>query len=528
MKVLVTDQLAEEGVALVRSQHEVDVRTGLPPAELKSILSQYDALIVRSETKVTREVIEAGTQLQVIARAGVGVDNIDVAAATERGITVVNSPEGNTIAATEHTLALLLGLARNVPQAVASLAAGEWKRSRFTGVELYHKTLGVLGFGKIGREVARRALGFEMRVLAYDPFVLPEQAQRMGVQLLDKDEVISRSDFITIHLPLNAATRASIGDREFNLARKGLRVVNAARGGIIDEAALLRALESGQAAGAAIDVFEKEPPPFDHPLLKSSKVIATPHLGASTREAQVGVAVDVAEQVLDILAGRPARSAVNLPGISPEVLSQVRPFLSLCARLGKLAAALVAGPIRNATIKYSGDVTRYGTASLTRSFLMGLLQPALGDAVNLVNAAVVAEQRGLVITESTESGAPGNRVASSLLTVSVSGDVGDRCAAGTVIGKDEIRIVSIDGYSVDLVPEGVMLITTHTDKPGMIGSVGTLLGNYQINIAGMHLGRANPRGRAVMVLNVDEPVSPEVLARLTHLDGMQSTTLVEF
>ena len=528
MKVLITEPLAEDGIILVRAHHDVDIRLGMSPAELKAALPDYDALIVRSETKVTADVIEAGTRLQVIARAGVGVDNVDVAAATKRGIAVVNSPEGNTMAATEHTLALILALSRNLPQAVASLKAGEWKRSRFTGVELYHKTLGVLGFGKIGREVARRALGFEMKVLTYDPYVLPEQASRMGVELVTKEDLLKRSDFITIHLPLNTSTRGSIGDREFQIVRPGVRIVNCARGGIINEDALIRAIDSGIVAGAALDVFAKEPPPADSPLLCHPKIVATPHLGASTTEAQVGVAVDVAEQVADILSGKPARSAVNMPGISPEMLAQIGPFMTLAEKMGRLAAALIHGHVRTAAITFSGDIVKHKTDPVTRCFLTGLLQPALEETVNLINAAVVAEQRGICVTESTESSMHVSGSAfTSRLSVSVTGDDGPRTISGTVIAN-EIRIISIDGYRVDLVPEGVMLISTHTDKPGMIGKVGTLLGSNQINIAGMHLGRATPRGRAVMVLSVDEPVPPDVLAQLTSLDGMQSTTLVEF
>ncbi|HET6386918.1 MAG TPA: phosphoglycerate dehydrogenase [Armatimonadota bacterium] len=529
MKVLVTEPLAEAGLDRVRQQHDLDLRLGLSPVDLCAILPEYDALIVRSETKVTREVVNAGARLKVIARAGVGVDNIDVPAATARGIAVVNSPEGNTIAATEHTLALILSLARSIPQAAASLSNGEWKRSRFVGVELYHKTLGILGFGKIGREVARRALGFEMRVLAYDPFVLPEHAQRLGVQLVEKDELLQRSDFVTIHLPLNAGTRHSISETEFALVRPGFRLVNCARGGIVDEDALLSALESGRVAGAALDVFEKEPPGKESALLRHPRIIATPHLGASTEEAQVGVAVDVAEQVNEILAGRPARSAVNLPGISPEILAQLRPYLILQEKMGRLAAALLRGRVRSVRITYIGEAARYQMAPLTRSFLMGLLQPALEEAINLVNAALVAEQRGVTVTEGAERGAPGDLGAyNNLITIEVAGDGMTRSLAGAVIGKGDVRIVSIDNYSVDIIPEGVMLITMHTDKPGMIGKVGSLLGSRQINIARMQLGRAAPRGRAVMVLNVDDPVSNEVLAELLALDGMQSTTLVEF
>ncbi len=526
MKILVSDPIAREGIAkLQASRHEVTVRSGLAREELISIIGEYDALVVRSETKATREVIQAARNMKVIGRAGVGVDNIDVDEATRHGILVVNSPEGNKIAAAELTVALLLAMSRRIPQANASLKSGEWKRGKFLGVELFHKTIGVVGLGKIGAEVSRRALGFEMRVIGFDPYVSSEYAQKLGIELADFDRILEESDFITLHVPMTKDTRALIGREQIARMRQGVHIINCSRGGILDEAALAEALESGHVAGAALDVFEQEPPPANHPILKFDQAIVTPHLGASTQEAQVNVAVDVADQILDVLEGRPARSAVNMPSVTPEVLATIEPFLRLGEKIGKLHASILDGRLNAVEIAYSGDLAQLTVAPITRAILKGLLEPVLTtEGVNMINAPAIAEMRGIRVTESktTES-----EDFTSLLALSVITDKGSHSIAGTLMGRRNLRLVRIDGYHVDMAPEGLMIIATHTDQPGMIGRVGTLLGNNRINIGGMHVGRQEKGSRAVMALIVDDPVPPPVLEQIRQLAGMENARLVE-
>ncbi|HTE21195.1 MAG TPA: phosphoglycerate dehydrogenase, partial [Armatimonadota bacterium] len=398
-RVLVADPVAAAGVERLREGAQVDVATGLTTEQLIERIGDYDALVVRSETRVTAAVLEAGKRLRIVARAGVGVDNIDVPAATQCGVIVVNSPEGNTIAAAEHTVAMLLALSRKVAAAAESLRRGEWKRSQFGGVEVYNKTLGVIGFGKIGREVARRGRGLGMRVIASDAFVTEELARREGVELVELPDLIRQSDYITVHTPLTRDTRGLLDDAAFAQMKDGVRVINCARGGIIDEAALLRALESGKVAGAALDVFEKEPPPTDHPLLAHPRVVATPHLGASTEEAQVNVAIDVVEQILAVLQGGPPRSAVNMPALSADVFARIEPHLLLGMKIGRLQAQLADSPIHSVSVTYSGDVLNLDIQPVTRGVLVGLLQPVLAQNVNFVNAPYVAETRGIRVTE---------------------------------------------------------------------------------------------------------------------------------
>jgi len=524
-KVLASDPIAKEGIEILQRNFDVDVKTGLEKSQLIDIIGEYDALIVRSETKVTADVLEAAKKLKIIGRAGVGVDNIDVPVATQKGIIVVNSPGGNTIAAAELTMALMLSLSRNIPQAHASLRAGEWKRSKYVGNELYGKTLGVYGLGKIGSAVAKRAQAFEMDVIAFDPFVSDEYAKKMGVKLVSFDELLQDSDYITIHVPANKDTKGSIGEKEISKMKDGVRIINVARGGIVDEAAVARAVESGKVAGIAFDVYEQEPPPPDNPLLKLEKAVTTPHLGASTEEAQVSVAVDVAEQIVDVLNGKPARSAVNMPALSAEVLAAVEPFMVLGERMGAMATQLADGAIESVEISYCGDLALMEVGPVGRAVLKGMLQPILTENVNLVNAPVIAESRGIRITESKSAGPEDY---TSLLVVETKTDRGSKKIEGTLLGKKDIRIVRVDGYLVDIVPEGAMLVTTHLDKPGVIGKVGTLLGNHNINIAGMHVGRAGIGKEAVMVLNVDDPIPDVVMNEIRALNGIETAKLVRF
>lgn len=513
-RVLVADKLSAAGVARLREGVEVDEAPGLSEAELVERVPGYDAMVVRSATQVTAPVLEAGRRLKVVARAGVGVDNIDVAAATRCGIIVVNSPEGNTIAAAEHTVAMLLALARRIPDAVHSLRQGEWKRTAFVGIEVYGKTAGVIGFGKIGREVARRLRGFGMRVLASDAYVTEELARREGVELVDLDTLLAGSDFITVHAPLTRETRGMIGDDAFARARPGVRIINCARGGIVDEEALLRALEKGQAAGAALDVFSQEPPPADFPLIRHPAVIATPHLGASTEEAQVNVAVDVAGQILDILAGRPAAAAVNMPAISAEVQARVAPYMELGEQIGRLLGQIAPGPVSSINIEYWGDILELDLGPITRSVLLGLLRPALGDGVNLVNAPLLAEERGVRVVESKSAG---EHDYSSYIRARVECGSQSCTIGGAVLGKREVRIREIDQFRIDVAPYGSMLYVRHTDKPGIIGKVGTLLGEAGINIGDMHVGREEVGRRAVMLLTVDTAVPEPLRNQIAHL-----------
>jgi len=526
-RVLVSDKLADQGLAPLRESPDIDLllKPGLKPEELKQEIREADALLVRSATKVTADVIEAAPKLVAIGRAGVGVDNIDVEAATRRGIVVCNSPEGNTVAAAEHTMALILALARNVPAANASLAAGEWKRSAFLGVELLNKTLGILGLGKIGSEVAVRAAAFGMKIIGHDPFMAADRAERLGVEVVDLPELLQRADFITIHVPLNKDTQHLIGTETLAAVKPGVRIINCSRGAVVDEAALAQAIEEGRVAGAGLDVFEKEPP-SDSPLLGLDNVVLTPHLGASTAEAQIKVAVDVAQQVLDVLSGRPARSAVNVMPISADAMRTLDPYLPLAERMGSLQGQLAEGPLSSVEIVYAGQLGEEDSRLLTRAFLKGLLSPILDEPVNLVNAAVVAQGRGLRVVES-RSREPQDYV--SLIVARVATDGEERTIAGTLFGRSEARIVRVDDYRVDFEPSGHMLVSMHIDQPGMIGKVGSILGEHSINIAGMHVGRrqSGPGGPSVMVLALDNTVPEDVMQEIRLVDGIQTAQLVE-
>lgn len=527
LRVLVSDKIYEGGVERLKQdpEVEVDVITGLLPDQLLQRIGEYDGLIVRSETKVTAEIFAAAKRLKVVGRAGVGVDNIDVEAASRHGVVVVNAPEGNTIAAAEHTLAMLLALSRYIPQAHASLAKERrWERGQYLGVQLQGKTLGVVGLGRIGSEVAARSLAFEMKVLAYDPFITHERARKLGVELADVDEICRRSDFITVHTPLTRATEHLINDRQFGLMKDGVRIINCARGGIIDEEALATAIRCGRVVGAALDVFEQEPP-LNSPLLDLPQVIATPHLGASTFEAQVNVAIDVAEEVLRAMRGEPVRNAVNVPSIRPEVFESLRPYLDLAERIGKVYGGLIAEMQPKIEIVYSGEVSQLETAPLTSAVLKGMLGWGLRQTVTIVNAPLLAKERGLHVVEVKETEAEGF---ATLITVRGKGDETGRRAAGSLTSGGHPRLVMIDGYRLNVMPSGRLLVSHHTDRPGMIGGVGTLLGEAGINIAFMQVGRESPMGDAVMVLGVDNDVPEEILDRLRAIPDLSDVRLVEW
>jgi len=525
MKVLASDKIAEVGLKMLKDAGiEAEMITGLPEAELVKIIPQYDALIVRSGTKVTPKIIEAGKNLKIIGRAGVGVDNVDLPTATKNGVIVVNSPEGNTVAAAEHTWAMLLTMARQIPQAYAKLKAGNWDRKSFKGVEVLNKTLGVVGLGKIGRRVASYALGMGMKVIGFDPFVTEDYAKSLGIELKTLDEVISQSDFITFHIPKTKETANMINKDTIAKMKKGVRLVNVARGGIINEADLAEALKAGKVVAAALDVFEKEPLPADSPLLKLDNVVVTPHLGASTVEAQVNVAVDVVEQIIEVLKGGAARSAVNIPSMKPELITPVKPYMSIAEKLGALAAQIVPGAVSKITVEYSGEVAEADVSPLTTTVLKGLLAPMMDVVVNFVNAPFIAKERGIELTESKSKEA---KDFASLISVKIKSSKGDREVGGTVFIGVGDRLVSIDGFRVDAEPEGYLLILSNTDKPGMIGKVGTFLGKHKINIASMDVGRLKEGHKAVMVLNVDSAVSDKVLQEMAKIEGISDATLVK-
>jgi D-3-phosphoglycerate dehydrogenase / 2-oxoglutarate reductase len=524
-RILIADPVAGEGIEMLRAVGEVDVRTGLPPADLLSIIGNYDALVVRSETKVTAPIIEAGTRLQVVGRAGVGVDNIDLEAATARGVIVVNAPQGNTIAAAEHTVALLMALARHVPQADASMRAGQWSRKQFVGTEIRGKVLGIVGLGKIGSEVARRAVAMEMRVIAHDPFVPEERARALGVESVDFERLVKQSDFITVHPPLTAATAGMIGREEIAMMKDGVRLINVARGGIIDEAALADAVQRGKVAGAAIDVFADEPP-GESPILNDPRIIITPHLGASTAEAQERVALDVAEQIVDILSGRPARYAVNAPLLGAETLQVVGPYMAVAEALGSVATQLVIGKLTSIEIDYYGEIAEHDVTPLRASVIRGLLRPISEENVNIVNASLVAQSRGWNIEERLR---PSHEVFVSLIHVKVGTSEAEVTVGGTV-EHGQPDIVILNGLDVDLIPEpgGYLLVCDNEDRPGMIGKIGTMLGTLDINIRSMQVGRQEKRGRALMLIAVDEAPNDEQLEEIEAIDGIYNVRLVRF
>lgn len=526
MKILVSDPLSEQGIAILKAEpdFEVTVKPKMPKEDLLVCIGDYDALVVRSETKVTKEIIDAANNLKLIGRAGVGLDNVDVDAASKRGIIVMNTPGGNTISTAEQTMTLLLALSRNIPQAVASLKAKKWDRKKYTGVEVYGKTLGILGLGRIGTEVAKRAQAFGMKVIANDPYISPERAQQLGVELVKKSELIKRADYISVHSPLTAETKSLIGPEEFEYMKDGVRIINCARGGIVDEKALYENLKSGKVAGAALDVYEKEPP-FDSPLLELENCVTAPHLGASTEEAQVNVAIEIAEQVVDALKGRTVRNAINVPAIDPEVLALIRPYLTLAEKLGSLQAQLAEGRIQEVRVHYSGEVCKYNVAPITVAIVKGMLDPILNETVNYVNAPFLAKERGIKVIESKSSEAEDFV---TLITVTVKTDTKENTAVGTLFGRNDPRIVRLDGYHVDAVPFGYMVILSNDDVPGIIGSVGITLGKHNINIAGLTLGRKEKGGLAVTGLNVDEFVSDKVLDEIRKLPHVKGAKLVKF
>lgn len=522
-KVLVSDPIDQVGLDILSQVAQVDVKTGLPPEELVRIIPDYDALMIRSGTRVTKEVIEAGKQLQIIGRAGVGVDNVDVPEATRRGIVVVNSPEGNTIAAAEHALAMMLALSRHIPSADQSVKGGVWDRKSFTGVEVYKKTLGVIGLGKIGSHVATVARALGMKLLAYDPFISTERAEQLGCRLVDLDLLFREADYITLHIPKTPETTHLISDRTLSLMKPTARIINCARGGIIDEAALATAIREGQIAGAALDVYEQEPLGESSLRELGKSVILTPHLGASTEEAQVNVAIDVAEQIRDVLLGLPARSAVNIPGLRAEVLEKLRPYLQLAETLGNLVGQLAGGRVEELTVRLQGDIAQSDSKPIMVASLKGLLSHALQERVNYVNATIEAKERGIRVIETRDTTIMDY---TGSLQLSARGSLGDHSVTGVLLGGNEIRITDIDEFPINVPPTRYMLFTLHRDMPGIIGKIGSLLGSFNVNIASMQVGRKIVRGDAVMVLSLDDPLPEGILAEITKVPGIRDAYTV--
>ena len=527
IRIFVSDDVSASGLQPLRDAGLcLEKKTGLSSEALRAELAASDGLIVRSETKVTAELMDAAKDLRVIGRAGVGVDNIDVAAATARGIVVMNAPDGNTITTAEHTIALLVALARRVPQANLSLKSGKWERKNVIGTELQGKTLGSVGLGRIGRVVANRARALGMNVAAFDPFVVPDVARDAEIEFLSMDEVLARADFLTIHTPLTPETRGVIGTDAFAKMKRGVRIINCARGGLIDESALYDAIKSGKVAGAALDVFESEPPPTDHPLLQLDEVIVTPHLGASTTEAQEGVAFTVAEQIRDFFLTGALRGAVNLPAIDPKQLAMLQPYLLLAESLGRFHAQLSSAAIRDVRLEFAGELVDIDAAPVTRAFLAGLLRD-VSARVNAVNAFPIAEERGIAVTTSYLRGAN----AASAIRTSVVSSGGEQTASGSVFttaeGYREGRITRINGFRIEAVPRGFMLVMHNRDVPGVIGRVGTILGEAGINISAFHLGRREKGGEAIAVVEIDARLDDRTIAKLRALDDIISAQQIE-
>lgn len=525
-RILIADPIDSRGVdKLISAGHEVDIKKGLTEADLIDIVGVYDALIVRSETKVTAKVIEHAKKMLGIGRAGVGVDNIDVDAATQNGIAVVNAPTGNTIAAAEHAFALMMSLARNIPQADASMRRGEWTRSKFTGVELRNKTLGIVGLGRVGSEVATRARAFQMNILAFDPYVSNERARSLGVEAVPLNRLLSESDFISIHTPLTSGTKSLIGEPEFQLLKPGVRIINAARGGLVDEALLHTALIDGLVGGAALDVYPSEPP-TELQLIDNMNAVLTPHLGASTEEAQAEVAMEVVDQLITILSGGSAPYTVNMPFIAPEEREALSAYLDVATTMGRIGIQLVEGSqLDSITITVSGEIAKYDASIISSAALVGILSATSDLRVNLVNAASIANERGIKIHE--EKNPEGTELYVNLVGVKIATSNGISSLGGTSI-NGRVHLLRLNDFYLNMEPSApYMLFTSHTDQPGMIGKIGMIAGEYDANISFMEVGREAPRGAATMIVGFDDPVTDQMVSAISSVGGVSSVKLVQ-
>jgi D-3-phosphoglycerate dehydrogenase / 2-oxoglutarate reductase len=524
-KVLISDKMDPNAAKIFEERGcDVDVITGKTPEELKAIIGQYDGLAIRSSTKVTKEILDAATNLKVIGRAGIGVDNVDIPYASSKGVVVMNTPFGNSITTAEHAIAMIFALARQIPEANEKTQAGKWPKNDFMGVEVTGKTLGLIGAGNIGSIVASRALGLRMKVIAYDPFLTPERAVEMGVEKVDLEALITRADFITLHTPLTDETRNILSRDRLERTKKGVRIVNCARGGLIDEAALKDGLDSGHIAGAALDVFEKEPPASDHPLFGTPNFICTPHLGASTTEAQVNVALQVAEQLSDYLVDGGVTNALNMPSLSAEEAPKLRPYMGLAEKLGSLVSQLAHGNLTEITIERSGAAADLNGKPIEGAVLAGFMR-RYSDTVNMVNAPFLARERGLQVRSVRFEG---EGVYHTLLRVTVATSAGPRSVAGTLFGENAPRLVEIFGIGIEADLDGYMLYIVNEDAPGFIGRIGTLLGEVGINIGTFHLGRREAGGEAILLLSVDQPIPAEVVAKASALQGVKFAKALTF
>ena len=528
MKVLISDKLSEQGLQILKSAKGLTVDyqpdVGKDSAKLKKAVADAEALVIRSATKVTKEVLAEAKKLRVIGRAGIGVDNVDVDAATERGIIVMNTPLGNAITTAEHAISMMCALTREIPQATASIKSGKWEKSRFLGSELYQKTLGVIGCGNIGKIVADRALGLKMKVAVYDPFLTDELAEKIGVGKVELDTLLKEADYITIHVPKNDKTANMINREAFAKMKKGAYLINCARGGIVNETDLANAIKEGIVAGAALDVFEQEPVPPDHPLLKLEQVICTPHIGAATGEAQENVALDVAKQIVNFLVSGTIQNAVNFPSVSGEALKVLRPFLDLAEKMGKIHGQLASESPREILIDYFGEISKFATDPITVAVLKGILEPVLEDvSVNLVNAPVIARSRGIKVRESKTQD---HENFASLISVTLTFKGEKRIIEGTIFGKSHPRLVRLDNAYLEAVPEGTMLFIRNEDKPGVVGNLGTLLGKNKINISRLQLGLNGPSKEATAIYNVEGDVTDKLLLEIGKLSGILSVQRV--
>jgi D-3-phosphoglycerate dehydrogenase len=512
MKVLVSDNLGQIGIDMFEQAEgiSVDVNTGLPPEELKSIIGDYDAVVIRSATKVTEDLLSAATNLKVVGRAGIGLDNVDIPAATQRGVVVMNTPTGNVITTAEHAIAMMMSLTRNIPMGTLTMKAGKWEKKKLQGREVYNKVLGVIGFGKIGSIVADRARGLKMNVIVYDPFVTPEQIQKAGYKPVTLPKLLAKADYITIHVPKLKDTAGMIDKTAFDQMKDGVMLINCARGGIVNEDDLLEALKSGKVAGAALDVFATEPP-GEHPCFEFDRVICTPHLGASTKEAQTNVAVAVAEQIIDYLQTGTVRNAVNAPSVAGDVLEKVGPYITVGDKMGMLQAQLACGPIKEIQIEYTGDFHDLDMAPVSIAILKGLLTPMVAEMVNFVNAPIMAKDRGIKVLETTSST---SEDFVNLITVKAITSAGTSTVSGTIIGRNDPRIVKIDDFRLELVPEGHILLIYNDDKPGAIGTIGTILGSHDINIGRMQVGQDLAGQSNIVFCQTDTQVPPDVVEEL--------------
>jgi D-3-phosphoglycerate dehydrogenase len=515
-RILISDQLSESGVQRLAQipEFDVEVNTSLTPEELREVIKEFDALIIRSSTKVTKDIIDAGNRLKIIARAGIGLDNVDIQAATRKGIVVMNTPEGNVITTAEHAIAMLLAVSRNIPQANASMKAGRWEKKKFRGKEVFNKVLGIIGIGRIGRVVADRAKGLKMQVIAYDPYISSDVVEKLGVEAVSFDELLARSDYITIHTPLTQETRNLINKDAFKKMKRGVFIINCARGGIVNEQDLCEAIKEGIVAGAALDVFEKEPPPPDHPLLSLDQVIMTPHLGASTDEAQENVAIAVAEQVIDYLLKGTIRNAINAPNIDGEVLANLSPYLILAEKLGCLVSQITKGAPKEFSIEYVGDAAEVDFKPLTISAVKGFLSTYLGSDVNFVNAMAIAKERNILVRETTRRE---TEDFTNLIMLRLKTSEEENLVAGTIFGKKDPRLVRINDFRLEAAMEGNLLLIYNIDTPGTIGAIGTCLGQHDINISMMDVGQVLEKGQNIILLRTDTPVPDEVIKELLEI-----------